>query len=192
MTNLDNQLFYSINGLAGKNTLLDTFFILVAKYSPIFLLLFFLIRWFFSKEIIETRKNLFIAFFSGCVTIVLGRFAGLFYGHTQPFTTLQNVHKLINHPIDNSFPSDHTLLFFGTLTVLFLSSKNVNRYWFLLVAALVGLSRIWVGVHYPIDVLFGALIGIIGAYLSIWISQRASIFRTLNNKISHLFLPKNK
>jgi membrane-associated phospholipid phosphatase len=62
-----------------------------------------------------------------------------------------------------SFPSGHATTAFALAAVLgFLSER-----WFypaLLLAAVIGLSRITLGVHYPSDVLAGAVIGLLGAY----------------------------
>jgi len=66
--------------------------------------------------------------------------------------------------INNSFPSDHTILFFSFCMSLWLLKKGKWILWILL-AILVGISRIWIGVHYPLEVIVGALIGIISAII---------------------------
>ena len=50
--------------------------------------------------------------------------------------------------------------------LFFICSKSKQRYWYLVLAVLVGLSRIFVGVHYPIDVFVGASIGTIVSIIS--------------------------
>ncbi|WP_353626126.1 phosphatase PAP2 family protein [Bacillus sp. JCM 19041] len=87
---------------------------------------------------------------------ITGNLVGLFHHNYQPFYELENVNQLIHKEIDNSFPSDHTILFFSVCVVFWLFNKK--QIGWLIVAALVGLARIVVGVHYPLDVLVGALI----------------------------------
>ena len=74
-----------------------------------------------------------------------------------------SVPLLIPVPHDYSFPSGHTLAAFETAVSIFL----VNRKWgtaFLIFAALIGLSRMYLFVHFPTDVLSGAALGIFIAW----------------------------
>lgn len=72
-----------------------------------------------------------------------------------------------------SFPSGHTALAFATATTLALQYKK----WYVTVPAFVwagtvGYSRMYLGKHYPSDVLMGAAIGVGGGYLSHWLTQK--------------------
>ncbi|MDN3656072.1 phosphatase PAP2 family protein [Ferruginibacter paludis] len=72
-----------------------------------------------------------------------------------------------------AFPSGHTSLAFATAASLSLQYKK----WFVTVPAylwstMVAYSRIYLGVHYPSDVLAGAAVGIGSAYLSNWLHNR--------------------
>lgn len=66
---------------------------------------------------------------------------------------------LIENPTDFSFPSGHTLASFSSATVLFLNEKKWGVL-ALVTAGLMGFSRLYLFVHYPSDVLVGALLGI--------------------------------
>ena len=69
---------------------------------------------------------------------------------------------LVRVPTDHSFPSGHTATSFAAALVL--ARAVPQRAWlFYLLAAAIGFSRIYVGVHYPIDVLGGALLGLLVA-----------------------------
>lgn len=77
--------------------------------------------------------------------------------------------------IDNgkSFPSGHTTIAFATATTLALEYKK----WYITVpayawAAGVGYSRMYLGQHYPTDVIGGALVGTGGAFLSHWLTKK--------------------
>jgi membrane-associated phospholipid phosphatase len=74
---------------------------------------------------------------------------------------------------NNSFPSGHTATAFATATVLILLSENKRiQIPVLFAALLVGYSRIYLGQHFLLDVLTGALIGIISGMASVYVLQR--------------------
>ena len=69
---------------------------------------------------------------------------------------------LVHVPTDHSFPSGHTATSFAAALVL--ARAVPRRAWlFYVLAAAIGFSRIYVGVHYPLDVLGGALVGLLVA-----------------------------
>ena len=70
------------------------------------------------------------------------------------------VSMLVSHLGDKSFPSGHTLACFEAATVLFIHNKKVGIA-ALVVAVSVALSRLYLYVHYPTDVLAGAVLGIV-------------------------------
>jgi undecaprenyl-diphosphatase len=91
-------------------------------------------------------------------------------GRIRPCNVLENVHLLINCTRSFSFPSSHaTNMFTGSVILSFIYQKF--RIAFLIIAAMVAYSRIYVGVHYPLDVLGGMLLGIICAGGVIYLYQ---------------------
>ncbi|MBI4991401.1 phosphatase PAP2 family protein, partial [Candidatus Gottesmanbacteria bacterium] len=77
-----------------------------------------------------------------------------------------------------SFPSGHTALAFAAAYILAKEHKKWSR-WYYLLAFLIAFSRIYLGKHYPSDVLFGIIIGISIGYLSLILSTK---FKALNLK----------
>ncbi len=103
-------------------------------------------------------------------------------GRKRPYETLPNVHggDVNRSP---SFPSGHTSAAFATATLISLQYKK----WYVAVpsytwASLVGYSRIAKGVHYPSDVVAGALVGAGSAFL-IWKLQKPIL--GLKDRIFH-------
>jgi undecaprenyl-diphosphatase len=80
-------------------------------------------------------------------------------GRVRPCHVLDNVHLLINCTHSFSFPSSHaTNIFAGMIIFSFVYTKL--RIGLLIIAALVAYSRVYVGVHYPFDVVAGTALGV--------------------------------
>ncbi len=78
--------------------------------------------------------------------------------YPRPFQTLTDLHVLINLPNDYSFPSGHAALTMALATSVYFFRKRLGTLLFSF-AFVVGLARIYVGVHYPLDVGVGFLLG---------------------------------
>ncbi|WP_442795196.1 phosphatase PAP2 family protein [Pelobium manganitolerans] len=99
---------------------------------------------------------------------------------------------IINGPVltgNNSLPSGHTITIFTTLTVLlfaFMPTKLYRRcLWctiLLALGAFIALSRVGVGAHYPLDVVFGALVGYLAGVSGILIDKKYALFRWVAHK----------
>ena len=87
----------------------------------------------------------------------------------RPFLRLEELTILIDTPSEFSFPSGHTASSFAAAFVFF---RNLpRRYGFpaIVLASCIGLSRLYIGVHYPTDVLFGVLSGWLLCLLAEWV-----------------------
>lgn len=176
----DHNLFKIINNQAGKNYFLDNLMIFFAKYLIFFLfggIIFFAI-WFFNIEIrqclvstlttirvaffriTEGKRLIILAFVSSLFAFLINLIISIFRFRPRPFITHQEIHQLVFHISDKSFPSDHTTIAFVLAFSLFL----INKKWgsiFLVLAFLIGFARIFCGLHYPLDVLGGILMAFI-------------------------------
>ena len=79
---------------------------------------------------------------------------------TRPYEVIEGLICLVRRPRDYSFPSGHTTTSFAAAWVMFRQLPKRFGVPALVLAILIALSRLYVGVHYPSDVLFGALDGI--------------------------------
>ncbi|MFJ1754360.1 phosphatase PAP2 family protein [Kitasatospora sp. NPDC088134] len=76
-------------------------------------------------------------------------------------------------PTDWSFPSNHTVIAFAAAAALWTADRRLGRI-AALAAVLMGASRVWVGAHYPHDVLVGALVGVLVAVPLALLAGRAA------------------
>jgi len=100
---------------------------------------------------------------------------------------VMEVHLLVNCGAGLSFPSSHATNVFGQALFFGLLYRKYCLY-FLIFAALVGISRVFVGVHYPFDVLAGAVIGGIEGGLAAWLL----IYLTRTGKLKPEVYPGNR
>lgn len=84
----------------------------------------------------------------------------------RPFTALSDLRILIPEPGEFSFPSGHTSSSFAAAAVFYRHLPKKLGVPSIVLAGLIGLSRLYVGVHYPSDVLMGAVMGILLSYLA--------------------------
>ena len=96
-------------------------------------------------------------------------------GRVRPCNLFSEVHLLAGCSHSGSFPSSHAANIFGAGTILTFFYRRVWIIW-LSIALLVSFSRIYVGVHYPLDVLAGVFYGILLGVVILFISK--SIFRS--------------
>ncbi len=82
-----------------------------------------------------------------------------FYNRPRPFE-VGNFTPLISHEYGYSFPSGHAAFFFALATTIFLYDRRWGAIFFL-GAVLIGIGRVWAGVHWYSDILGGAVVGIL-------------------------------
>lgn len=86
----------------------------------------------------------------------------------RPYDLCKILHPLVAKPVDFSFPSGHTGSSFAAAVVLYRRLPGKAGIPLLVLAVLIGLSRLYVGVHYPSDVLAGMLTGLCAGQLGEW------------------------
>lgn len=87
----------------------------------------------------------------------------------RPYEVIEGLHYITTMPHDFSFPSGHTGSCFAIACVLFIRMPRKVGITALAIAGMVGFSRLYLGIHYPTDVLAGMGIGIFCGYAANWI-----------------------
>ncbi len=76
----------------------------------------------------KSRMMVIQAMFAFVIAEMIEKIAGKFHLNYQPFAVLPDVNKLVDHAVDNSFPSDHTILFFSICFSFGLFVKRLDGY----------------------------------------------------------------
>jgi undecaprenyl-diphosphatase len=161
---MDYALFQLINNLVGRWWPLDLFGVFCAEYLIFVMAFAVVILFFIWKDSAQKKihqKVVLKSFAAAALGYIFKIIIQLIYQRPRPFIT-HDVLQLINNPFDASFPSGHTILAFALAFSVYFYNKKLGSV-FLFLAALVGLGRIYVGVHYPLDILGGILVGALSA-----------------------------
>ncbi len=80
----------------------------------------------------------------------------------RPYEAIEGLERLIEAQVDYSFPSGHTASSFAcAFVILRMATKKTAAALSVVLAVLIAFSRLYVGVHYPTDVLAGIVLGIL-------------------------------
>jgi undecaprenyl-diphosphatase len=160
INNVDVSLFYAIN-LGLQNYFLDIIMPIISTFGlPLFWVGICAILFIFGgnkgkKVAVLCSIAIFISFF-------LSEFLKYALDRPRPYTVLGGVHLMSNIG-GYSLPSGHTITAFAGCTIL--GKEYGHLYLFLILASLIGFSRIYLGVHYPFDVILGAILGLLCSIL---------------------------
>lgn len=168
-----NEIIFSFfYNLAHQSELFDKVVIFLAVYFPyiviiaagIFLLIHHEVLLSHSpfKEFVKKWKEIVLVFFSSGLAWVIAKILKFLIQTDRPFIALPNIHPLFSET-GFAFPSGHATFFMALAVSIFLSHKRAG-YVFMFFALLIGLARVVGGVHFPIDILGGFVLGALVAY----------------------------
>ena len=178
---MDQKIFSLINGLSHKNAILDVIGIFFAQYLAYLMVLaaLFLIL----KE--RDWKRRVYHFSLASLSVILSRgiiteIIRFFYHNPRPYMAL-NFKPLLSGEISFSFPSGHMAAYFALALAVFYINKKAGQ-WFLGIVVLMGIARIFVGVHWPSDILGGIVVAVLSFYAVKYFLPRSENFLALGKK----------
>lgn len=161
---LDASLTRAINSVAGSNGMGDFPMTWVSAIGVPLLVLAVACQWWRGPDRSHNRHVLVAAGLSFLLGLAINQFILLFAHRIRPYDA-GITHLLIERSADPSFPSDHATATFAIAAAFLLHGVRRMGLWFLAAAALVAISRVYIGTHYVGDVLGGAATGIAAALL---------------------------
>lgn len=177
---LDLQAFYFLNNLAGHSDVLNAFIVFCGEYLAYILGSAFFVYLYVTDYPWRQKIEIFAV---AVVTAVLSRgvlteLIRYLFPRVRPFVALHldKAHTLLTDSA-LSFPSGHSTFFYGLSTVVYLYNKRWGIGFFI-VTVLITFARVAAGVHYPSDILGGAIIGVFSAFIGYYGVRRFLAPRT--------------
>jgi undecaprenyl-diphosphatase len=160
INNFDLKILLRLNGFFSKyNGFWDKF---LAEYLTYSLPLILILLWFWNQQAKKVAlKGLFSAILAWPIfALIIGKIVN----RPRPFN-VAGVQELVFHRPDVSFPSEHSAALFAVAMSFYLSGYKKLAYVMFTIAIVVSFFRVATGIHFPTDVIAGAVLGIIAAYL---------------------------
>lgn len=169
MIRIDESLFRWINGFAGNQPWLDNVLVLLAGdfFLPVVIAAVAWSIWFLGRDATERLRHqvgfIYAAFGAGLVNSLLAVFDNFFF-RARPFLALDQVTVLFYRPTDSSFPSNAAAFAFAMAAGVWMVHRRMGII-IGIAAAVFSAARVYCGMHYPMDILGGALLGVLSSLL---------------------------
>lgn len=157
------NLFFQIYGLGHKSAILDKLMVFGAEYLIFLTLLFTILL--AVKGSAKEKKVIFLSVVGLAVAEAVITLIRIFYKEPRPFITYPELQTLVKHGKDLAFPSTHTTIM-SVITSAYYFYKSKWAPLFLILTLWVGFSRIFVGVHYPLDIIGGLATGLVAVSIT--------------------------
>ena len=150
LSELNLSLFSWINASPEASNTSIHFAIFIANDLLYCMILLF--AWFWLRGNYDTKKQILKAFIFTSIAILISQCISHVYYHPRPFV-MEIGRTLIYHAPNGSFPSDHMLIFSSIAFSYLFSAQRKLGISLLVMAWLVAWSRVYLGVHFPLDML---------------------------------------
>ena len=150
LSELNLSLFSWINASPEASNTSIHFAIFIANDLLYCMILLFACFWLRGNY--DTKKQILKAFIFTSIAILISQCISHVYYHPRPFV-MEVGRTLIYHAPNGSFPSDHMLIFSSIAFSYLFSAQRKLGIFLLVMAWLVAWSRVYLGVHFPLDML---------------------------------------
>ena len=160
--------FSEINAPQNASDHMIDFAIFIANDVLYLLVLFLLFLWCYGDK--QLKERALRAVFFTAVALSVGFLISTVYDHPRPFV-MGVGHTFIEHAPNASFPSDHMLIFSSIAFSYLFSGRKLAGGLLLILAGLVAWSRVYLGVHFPMDMLGALCVALLVNLVGIWFWQ---------------------
>lgn len=174
MNPFDLTLYHFVNHFAGYHPVVDAIMKFFAQDALDIYAVLFIVAWFSLPKSEENKRHaLVVSFCSGVLALFMNLVISHIWFRPRPFAVLPSgsFTQLIPHGNDASFPSDHTSGGFAFASGTWGKGTKWVSYSFTILAVLTMIARVYVGVHWPTDVIAGLVIGIFSSRI-LWRFER--------------------
>ena len=188
LSELNLSLFSWINASPeASNTSIHFAFFIANDLLYCMILLF---AWFWLRGNYDTKKQILKAFIFTSIAILISQCISHVYYHPRPFV-MEVGRTLIYHVPNGSFPSDHMLIFSSIAFSYLFSAQRKLGIFLLVMAWLVAWSRVYLGVHFPLDMLGAFLLAFALNFfgLKLWNLYKDKIMQWVLTIHFYLFKP---
>ena len=188
LSELNLSLFSWINASPEANNTSIHFAIFIANDLLYCIILLF--AWFWLRGNYDTKKQILKAFIFTSIAILISQCISHVYYHPRPFV-MEIGRTLIYHAPNGSFPSDHMLIFSSIAFSYLFSAQRKLGVFLLVMAWLVAWSRVYLGVHFPLDMLGAFLLAFALNFfgLKLWNLYKDTIMQWALTLHFYLFKP---
>ncbi len=188
LSELNISLFSWINASPEASNTSIHFAIFIANDLLYCMILLF--AWFWLRGNYDTKKQILKAFIFTSIAILISQCISHVYYHPRPFV-MEVGRTLIYHAPNGSFPSDHMLIFSSIAFSYLFSAQRKLGIFLLIMAWLVAWSRVYLGVHFPLDMLGAFLLAFALNFfgLKLWNLYKEKIMQSALTLHFYLFKP---
>ena len=188
LSELNLSLFSWINASPEASNTSIHFAIFIANDLLYCMILLF--AWFWLRGNYDTKKQILKAFIFTSIAILISQCISHVYYHPRPFV-MEIGRTLIYHAPNGSFPSDHMLIFSSIAFSYLFSAQRKLGVFLLVMAWLVAWSRVYLGVHFPLDMLGAFLLAFALNFfgLKLWNLYKDTIMQWALTLHFYLFKP---
>lgn len=169
---MNNSIFLKLYNFSHQSVFFDQVIYFVSHILPFIVIAFAVVFLIFHKEDLKslnilnifTRKlkEVFYVFLSSISAWCVATFMKIIVKSPRPYLVFPDINPILLKT-DFSFPSGHATFFMALGVSIYLSHKKAGIV-FITLAFIIGISRVIAGVHFPIDILGGFIIGFLVAY----------------------------